>query len=225
MSHRSASQHNRSFERTWRSWRAAQPPNPFGLHQDARRHPSKHPSCQQRTFALSHRSSIIDHNNTINRTRRTHRALEENTEHPVRSRIFAPREGIFRPAHTIQSAKLPQGASASSPPCQMRATRCEPRDTVPVLKANRPHAVLIILVLHSLRSNLRLFLFHDGDKMFQKLRGLLQKLAGFESDARIRRANKLICDGGREGLPPQRCCCCCCCSVLPVLLLPQRCCH
>ena len=33
-------------------------------------------------------------------------------------------------------------------------------------------------------------LFHDGDKMFQKLRGLLQKLGGFESDARLRRANK-----------------------------------
>ena len=32
-------------------------------------------------------------------------------------------------------------------------------------------------------------LFHDGDKMFQKLRGYLQKLAGFESDARLRRAN------------------------------------
>ena len=33
-------------------------------------------------------------------------------------------------------------------------------------------------------------LFHDGDKMFQKLRRLLQKLAGFESDARLRRANE-----------------------------------
>ena len=73
----------------------------------------------------------------------------------------------------------------SAPPEQSESVRYQINQSTSIEKLERA------CVLTSWFQLVQSVLFHDGDKMFQKLRRLLQKLGGFESDARLRRAKKV----------------------------------
>ena len=73
-------------------------------------------------------------------------------------------------------------STLSAPPEQSESVRCQINQSTSI-ELERA------CVLTSWFQLVQSVLFHDGGKMFQKLREHLQKLAGFESDARLRRAN------------------------------------